>query len=182
MENVWLLQRFLWVCTRSLFQFSLSVQRIWKPFASIQLMSACHAVFRMDCYIAWTAVYPVMPQTFVTALISLWVRMPLLVCVSLKWKLGYCVPHNVLYFVSFTLSVQNRGILKSTLVKSLKTQENDKSILAGIDGLLHNFQCFFFFFSLRSSGLSKICWNSWTRSICLSWLTPTGPLVEVHLT
>lgn len=67
MENVWLLQRFLWVCTRSLFQFSLSVQRIWKPFASIQLISACHAVFRMDCYIAWTAVYPVMQQTFVVS-------------------------------------------------------------------------------------------------------------------
>lgn len=175
MENVWLLQRFLWVCTRSLFQFSLSVQRIWKPFASIQLISACHAVFRMDCYIAWTAVYPVMQQTFVTALLSLWVRMPLLVCISLKWMLGYRV--------SFTLSAQNRGILKSTLVKSLKTQENEKSILARIDGLLHNFQCFFcLFFPLRSSGLSKICWNSWTRSICLSWLTPTGPLVEVHLT
>lgn len=30
-------------------------------------------------------------------------------------------------------------------------------------------------------GLSKICWNSWTSSIRLSWLPPTRPHTVAHL-
>lgn len=102
------------------------VPRIWKPFASIQLISACHAVFWMDCFIAWTAVYLVMQQTFVTVQIFYWVSSPLLVYSAWKWILGYCVWHNVLYFF-FTLSVWNRGLLKSTFVKSLEMEENERA-------------------------------------------------------
>lgn len=84
----------------------------------------------------------------------------------LKMNTGIlCLSQCALLF--FTLSVWNRGLLKSTFVKSLEMEENEKSI---------------FLFLLKSSGLSKMCWTTWTGSIYLLWLTLTGPLLEVALT